>query len=128
MDFDIQFVIAPDHLLKLADEVLRSPIRCTAALRLTIRAVAKAYIDETDELRRGVRDVQAGVRPQIQSTSPPEVIAKAKSLELVALANKEIQEKVRQIAQSYVEIAEENQRLFAEFEERHRGQLPPKKE
>jgi hypothetical protein len=48
--FHISFVVAPDHLLRTADEILHSRIRCTKTLRRDIQAVAKAYIDEADEL------------------------------------------------------------------------------
>src|SRR5262249_9964118 len=58
VEIDVSFVVAPDHLLRIADEILRSRIRCTKALRHVIRAVAKAYIDEADELNRAAREVQ----------------------------------------------------------------------
>src|SRR5207248_6212899 len=56
--FQISFVVAPDHLLRTADEILRSEIRCSKALQREVRAVAKAYIDEADELKRAVRDIE----------------------------------------------------------------------
>lgn len=126
--FRISFVVAPDHLLRTADEILRSNIRCTKALRNDIRVVAKAYIDEADELNRAVRDVQMqAARVQIETHSPEEVLEKAKGLETVQLANKGMQEKVRAVANSYLLIAKENQRLYEEFKEKYRDLLPPTK-
>src|SRR5437867_754304 len=119
MNFKIAFAIAPDPLIRLADEVLRSSIRCSNALRRDVRAVAKAYIDEADELKRTVRDIEANVRViQIESRSPKELIEKARSLRSVPLPNEELQEKVRKVAASYVMIAEKNQQLFDEFKEK----------
>jgi len=126
MKFQISFVVAPEHLVKLADEILRTKLRCTAATRSDIRALAKAYIDEADELNRGAREAQTNAsRIQIESRSPPEMIEKARRLRTVRLASEGIQEKVRKIADSYVLIAEKNQQLFDEFQEKYRDQLPP---
>ena len=58
-EYQISFVVAPEHLLRAADEILHARIRCSKALQRDIRAVAKAYIDEADELKRGVRDIRA---------------------------------------------------------------------
>jgi hypothetical protein len=122
----ISFVVAPEDLLRTADEILHSRIRSTKALVRDIRAVAKAYIDETDEMKRAVRDVQTNAaRVQIYSLSPPEVIDKAKALRAVQFPNKELQDKVRAVASSYVLIAEKNQQLWDEFKKKYRGILPP---
>jgi hypothetical protein len=125
----MKFVIAPDHMLETADEILHATIRCTKALRTQIRAVAKAYIDEADEMRRGANDAKSdGTRVQLQTLSPRDMIENAKAIASVALANKELEKKVRAIAESYVEIAEENQRLYDEFKKRYRDKLPPPSE
>jgi len=124
-EFQISFVVAPEHLVRIADEVLRARIRCSKALLREIRAVAKAFIDEADELRRGLREIQSSASiAQITSLSPAEMIEKAKRLRTLELPNKELQEKVRKVASSYLSVAEENQRLFQEFQEKYRRVLP----
>jgi hypothetical protein len=124
----ISFVVAPDHLLRTADELLRSRIRCARELRRDIRVMAKAYIDEADELKRAVREIQTNAaRIQIASLSPPDIIEKAKRLRTVQFPNEELQEKVRAVANSYLLIAEKNQQHFDEFKEKYRDKLPPKK-
>ncbi len=126
--FNISFVVAPDHLLKTAADLLGSRIRCTNALRRDIRAVAKAYLDEADELKRALREVKTNAaRVQIESLSPPDMLEKAKRLQTVQFPNKELQGKVRAVANSYVRIAEKNQQLFEEFKEKYRDKLPPTK-
>ncbi|MCI0461870.1 MAG: hypothetical protein L0Z62_33380 [Gemmataceae bacterium] len=126
-EFNITFVVAPDHLLQTADEILRSRIRCTNTLRSDIRAVAKAYIDEADELKRAVRALQTeAARIQLETLSPPGMVEKAKRLRTVEFTNKELQEKVRAVANSYVLIAEQNQQLFDAFKEKYRDQPPPR--
>jgi hypothetical protein len=126
IEFKISFVVAPVHILKEAEQILRSSIRATNALRRDIRALAKAYIDEADELKRAVREIQTNAsRVQVESLSPQEMIAKARSLRSVQIANKGVQEKVRRLADSYVSIAEKNQQLFDEFKEKYRDKLPP---
>jgi hypothetical protein len=126
VNISISFVVAPDHLLKTADVILRSRIRSTKALCRDIRAVAKAYIDEADELKRAVREIQnKAARIQIDSLSPKDTIEKAKRLRTVPLANKEMQEKIRAVANSYVLIAEKNHQLFDEFKEKYHDILPP---
>src|SRR5205823_754254 len=115
---------APEHLLRVADEILQARIRCSKTLRRDIRAVAKAYIDEADELKRGVREVQTNASiAQITSLSPAEMIDKAKSLRIMQLGNKELQEKVRKAANSYVTVAEKNQQLFDEFNQKYSAKL-----
>jgi hypothetical protein len=90
--------------------------------------VAKAYMDEADELKRAVRDIQTKAsRVQIESRSPPGMTEKAKSLRTVQLSNKELQEKVRAVADSYLLIAEKNKQFFEEFKEKYRDKLPPTK-
>jgi hypothetical protein len=126
--FQISFVVAPDHLLSTADELLRFRIRCARELRRDIRVMAKAYIDEADELKRAVREIQTNAaRIQIASLSPPDIIEKAKRLRTVQFPNEELQEKVRAVANSYLLIAEKNQQHFDEFKEKYRDKLPPKK-
>jgi translation initiation factor 2 beta subunit (eIF-2beta)/eIF-5 len=126
MEFQLSFVVAPDEMLKTADEILRARISCLAVIRRDIRALAKAYIDEADELKRSAREVQSGAaRTHIQSLSPPKMIENAKSLRNVDLSSQSLQQKVRKVAESYVLIAEQNQRLFGEFKARYRAQLPP---
>ena len=126
--FQISFVVAPDHLLRTADEILRSEIRCSKALQREVRAVAKAYIDEADELKRAVRDIETkAARVQIEPRSPPDMIEKAKRLQTLRLPNKEMQEKVRAVPNSYVILAEKNQQLVDEFKEKYRNMLPPEK-
>ncbi len=121
MKFQISFVVAPEHLVKLADEILHTKLRCTTATRSDIRALTKAYIDEADELNRSAREAQANApRIQIESRSPPEMIEKARRLRTVRLASEGMQENVRKIADSYVLIAEKNQQLFDEFKEKYR--------
>jgi hypothetical protein len=123
--FNISFVAAPAQLLRIADEILKKQMKTTKALRRDIRAVAKAYIDEADERSRAVREIQTNAPVvQIQSLSPPEVVEKAKRLRNVPLANKELQEMVRKVADSYVIIAEKNQQLFDEFKQKYRDKLP----
>jgi hypothetical protein len=124
-EYQISFVVAPEHLLRAADEILHARIRCSKALQRDIRAVAKAYIDEADELKRGVRDIQTNASiAQITSLSPVEMIEKAKGLCTIELRNKELQEKVRKVANSYVWVAEKNQQLFDEFQQKYGGKLP----
>jgi hypothetical protein len=90
--------------------------------------MAKAYIDEADELKRAVREIQTNAaRIQIASLSPPDIIEKAKRLRTVQFPNEELQEKVRAVANSYLLIAEKNQQHFDEFKEKYRDKLPPKK-
>jgi len=123
--FDISFVVAPDHLLKTADEILRSRLRCTKALRRDIQAVAKAYVDEADELNRAVHEIQtSATRIQLQSLSPCDMIERAKHLRTVQLTNKSLEGKVRLVADSYVLIAQENEKRFEEFKEKYRDKLP----
>jgi hypothetical protein len=57
--------------------------------------------------------------------SPAKMIEKAKSLFDVDLGSQSRQQKVRKVAESYVQVAEENQRRFDEFERIYRGHLPP---
>lgn len=125
IELKISFVIAPDHLLKTAEEILHSAIRSTKALCRDIRAVAKAYIDEADELKRAIHEIQTNAaRIQIESRSPQEMIKKAKRLQLVRLASKEEQEKVRAIMRSYLLIAEKNRQHYEDFKEKNRNLLP----
>jgi hypothetical protein len=51
------------------------------------------------------------------------MIEKAKSLLTVRFPNKEVEEKVRAVANSYVLVAEKNRHLFDEFKEKYRGIL-----
>jgi len=126
VEFPISFVVAPDHMLKTADEILRARINGEASIRRDIRAVAKAYIDEAEELKRSAREIQTGAaRTQIQSLSPTKMIEKAKSLQSVELSSHTLQQKVRKLAESYVLIAEENQHLFDDFKDKYRAQFPP---
>jgi hypothetical protein len=121
---NLSFVVAPDELLRTADEILRSRMRGTKAIRSDVRAVAKAYIDEADELKRAVRDMEANAAViQIEGRSPPDIIEKARRLRTVQFPKKELQEKVHAIANSYLLIAERNQQLFDEFKERYRDLL-----
>jgi nucleoid DNA-binding protein len=56
--------------------------------RIDIRALAKAYIDEADDLNRGAREAQTNEpRIQIESRSLPEMIEKARRLRTVRLAS-----------------------------------------
>jgi hypothetical protein len=122
INLSISFVVAPEHMRKKADQILRSRIRGTKALSRNIRAVAKAYLDEADELNRAVREIQTNeARIQLDSLSPPSMVEKARALRTVRLPNKDLQDMVRAVATSYVLIAEENQRLFDAF----KAQLPP---
>jgi len=42
MKYQIAFVTAHPQFVKMADQILRSKLRCTEQTRLAIRAVAKA--------------------------------------------------------------------------------------
>lgn len=130
----IHFVTPPDHIVKLADEVLRFRVRCANELRREIRAVAKATIDEADEWKRAIRDFQHNAaKPesetvvQLETRSPPEIIEKAKRLMSIQLQNRDQREAIQKVATSYVRIAEENQRLYDEFKDKYQGRLPPEK-
>lgn len=126
VEYQISFVVAPDQLLEQADEILRANIRATNANRSAIRRVAKAYIDEADELKRAARDIAANnTKVQLESRSPPEMIELARGLVNFVLPNKRLEEKIRAVAKSYVAVAEKNIALFEEFKARHRDQLPP---
>ncbi len=128
MDYQISFVVAPPHLVKLADEILKRTLRCNEGTRKDIRTLAKAYIDEADELNRSAREVENNAENiQIQSLSPPEMVERARKLATVLLSNKSQQEDVRKIAQSYVLIAEKNQEMFDEFMKNYGDKLPPQK-
>ena len=61
---------------------------------------------------------------QITSLSPADMIEKAKSISTVQLSDKELQEKVRKVANSYVLVAEENQKLFDEFRQKYGCRIP----
>jgi hypothetical protein len=128
MEFNIEFVVVADHILEQADEVLRATIHTTNANCATIRRVAKACIDEADELKRSAQDFQANmhnpsVRVQLQTLSPLEVIEMAKSLIEFQLPNKDLQEKIRAVAKSYVLVGEKNRDLYAEFQTKYRDEL-----
>jgi hypothetical protein len=112
----ISFVSAPPHLLRKADQILRSHISGKRTVSSNIRAVAKAYINEADEKSRAVREFEKQAEKiQLETRSPEATVAKAKALRTVRLADKELQEMVREVATSYVMIAEENRRRFEEF-------------
>jgi hypothetical protein len=120
----ISFVSAPPHLLKKADQILRSRISGKRTVSRNIRAVAKAYIDEADEISRAVREsVQQAENIQLETRSPEATVAKANALRTVRLADKKLQEMVREVATSYVMIAKENTRRFEEFKAQLAGQL-----
>lgn len=126
MKLQIHFVSAPPHMVQLADEILRTDLRCTPATRRDIRALAKAYIDEADEMNRTVQEIQTNApNAQIQSLSPAEMIERARRLMTISLSSGGQQAKVSKLAESYVRIAEENQRLFDEFVMKYRDHLPP---
>jgi hypothetical protein len=126
MTFNISFVVAPDHLIKTAEQILGSTIRCADGLRRDIHAVAKAYVDEATKLKHAVREIQTGGASfQIESRSPAEMIQKAIKLQSVRLANKEMQGRVRKVASSYVLIARKNQELFDDFKRKYSSFLPP---
>lgn len=112
----ISFVSAPPHLLSKADQILRSRIPGKRTVSRNIRAVAKAYIDEADEISRAVRESkEQAEKIQLETRSPEATVGKARALRTVRLADKELQEMVRDVATSYVMIAEENRRRFEEF-------------
>jgi hypothetical protein len=120
---EIQFVRAPGKLLKTADEILRSAIRAAKPLVRDIKAVAKALIDETDEMKRATHGIRTDTnKEQLDTLSPPEMIEKARALETIQLPKKELQSKIRAVAKGYVRIAAENQRLYEEFKTRYIGQ------
>ena len=122
----ISFVIAPDHLIKTAEEILRSIIDCQEPDFRDIQAVASAYIKEADRSKQTVDRLQTNAATiEIESRSPPDIIEKAKRLRSIRLTNEELQEKVRKVANSYVLIAEKNQQLFDEFKDKHRHLVPP---
>jgi hypothetical protein len=63
------------------DEILCARINCEACIRRDIRAVAKAYIDEAEELKRSSREIQTGAaRTRIQSLSPTKIAEKNQQL------------------------------------------------
>jgi hypothetical protein len=73
MYYEINFVIAPDDKLRKANEILRSELTCAPELRLTIRAVAKAFIDENDEIKRFLHDAKTNApKMQLAILSPRE--------------------------------------------------------
>jgi hypothetical protein len=76
-------------------------------------------------LKRSVREIQTNASVgQITSLSPPDLIEKAKSLRAIQLSNKELEDKVRTVANSYILVAEKNQQLFDEFDQNYGGKLP----
>ena len=85
----------------------------------------RRLIDEADEIKRAAQELlrNAG-RAQLQTLSPPERIEDARTLEEVTLPRKELQKKVRDVAQSYVRLATENRRLYQEFLARYVGRAP----
>jgi hypothetical protein len=124
----ISFVSPTHEVVAAADAILRANIRCTPGLHRDIRAVAKACIDEADELKRAAKEIQTNAdRVQLQTNSPPETVEKARRLQETQLANKSLQEKVRKVAKSYVVVAEKNQQLFDEFMKKYGDILPPAK-
>jgi len=126
MNFKIQFVGAPEHLVEMADEILRTRIICSTQLVADIRTVAKAYIDEADETKRSVNDIHTNAsKIQIESRSPNHIIEKAKRVVIARIGDAEIQKKVHAVAESYLLLAEKNQQLFDEFKQKYRDQLPP---
>jgi hypothetical protein len=128
MDFDISFVSAPEQLVKEADEILRSKIIASTSLVADIRAVAKGYIDEADELNRSVKEIRTKAEViQIQSISPQHIIQKAKRVLSARLGDAEMHRKVHAVAESYLQLAEENHRLYKEFMVKYREHLPPTK-
>ena len=88
VDVQIEFVGAPPESTRTADEILKADLRCTDATRCEILLVAKAYIDEGDEVRRSVEEHRTpGVRRrQLSTLSPPEMVEKARRLRAVTLA------------------------------------------
>lgn len=126
MQLDIHFVGAPDHAVQAADELLRAAIRSTEQTRRDIRAVAKALIDEADEIRRSAREIQTNAAHiQIQSLSPPEMVEKARRLRTITLASESMTEKVRKVATTYVVVAEKNRAFYDEFLLKYKDVLPP---
>jgi hypothetical protein len=107
-------------MLLIAAELLRSRVP------EDVRTVAKACIDEADEIKRFIQEHKSKApKMQLQTLSPPRMIEKAKSLVNVVLGDKALEEKARQLAASYVEIAEENQKRYDQVMEQLRKQLPP---
>jgi hypothetical protein len=125
VDIEINFIGAPDRLIRAADEILRSELRCTDRTRRAIRAVAKAYIDEADELKRAVGEFRSGTPAQLHTASPDETVELARSLLSVTLASRGMTEKVRGVAASYVDLGERNRKLFEEFLVRYPELVPP---
>jgi hypothetical protein len=121
----IDFITAPEHIVKMADRILLANLQTTRELKKTIRAVAKAYIDEDDELRRSIRDIASqSQKVQLATISPPDMIEKAKSLLAVPLANKSMQDMVQRVAQSYVFLAQKNQEFLDAFKTKYKAILP----
>jgi hypothetical protein len=128
VNVQISVVSAPPQLLQAADELLNASIRCPAELRKDIRAVAKAYIDEDDEVRRAIQDIQAGGRrAQLDTRSPEHMRDKARKLKIAVLANGEQQKKIREVAESYLFLAEKNDENYEKFKQQLRDQTPPPK-
>jgi hypothetical protein len=110
----------------MAEEVLRANIRCTNAQRRDIRRLAKSLLDETDELTRTLHEIQTNAsRVQLNTESPKEVVDIARRLKSINLPNSDLEEKIRTIADLYVQMAEKHDRDFEEFKRKNADFLPP---
>ncbi len=116
VQLDIHYVLVNPSIYQKAEQLLTATISCPDGLRANIRTVAKALIDEADEIKRATSELLANAQNgQLQTISPLETLAKAKSLLQVDLGDKDQQEKVRLVAKAYVGCAEANQKAYDEF-------------
>jgi len=129
VNLQISFAVGPPNICKMAEDILALKIQCNDKLKKRIRSVAKAFIDETDELNRSLREFQTNAtRTQLGTFSPPEMIEKAKGLASVVLDNEDHQNKIRIVAETYVKVAEHNHRAFEDFKRKYGHLFPPQKE
>jgi hypothetical protein len=116
-------VIAPASLLAAAEEVLLARRPCDAQRWHTVRAIAKALIDETDETTRMAQDHAKYAKPtnrrsvvriplQMHTLSPEHTIDKAATVKDILLEDPGLQAKVRQVVNGYLEMADAKARLW----------------
>jgi len=129
VEIDISFVAASPPIYKMAEEILQTTLSCDDELRKRIRLVAKALIDETDELNRSQHEIKSlAAKGQLQTKSPPEMVETAKTLLAVDLSNDDHQKKVRLVAKCYVGVASQNRKLYEEFIQKYGHLFRPNKE
>jgi hypothetical protein len=110
MSSTLTLVIAPEHLISVAKEILRMPhdVEPWPAIQM----VALALIAETATMTRAVTNHAARARVRTSPLSPPEMVARAEAIQDVALDDADLQAKARMVVNGYLRMAMENEKLM----------------